>query len=512
MTTSRPSMTIKPLQGYKILPDGLVWYPISDESQYNYVFSNLFQQVISVGYTTESGHTYSISYKSPAYFFHALKLPRNLKQAEHDLVAKQDTIALAKQMAVECVNDAKELPPLKEETLYANMLTVIRERVKAEKFKKALLETEKGYLYRDSYTSSNNLWGGGKDGSGKNWLGRALMEVRNELFSAAGKNEFVLNLDEVMQQAKVERSSKTESGVALHTFATPLVVNSLSSTTSTILPSSASSTSSSTSTSSTSSTSSSSSAPTSSSIPSSPELSLAICNQIISALGVGWSFRAVAANASHPAAYTVFENDKERHFEIYKDKISTDDSNDETLAKMLDAFAILNPGKSASITVGNAELEGKWRALCNRKNIKAEIKVTAEPAAEEKAPARAVTEEKKQEEKEDKGVFTSTSSSSASSPRQPPLARLSSSPHGHERAIIEEVKETDEEYKEEKTTLPSPFSLTGSSSPGKLGKFGSTKTSATGPTSSPTKPPASASLSSSSTDASTTSDTVPRPR
>lgn len=37
------------------------------------------------------------------------------------------------------------------------------------------------------HTTNDNFWGDGGDGSGKNWLGRILMEIREELQTAARK-------------------------------------------------------------------------------------------------------------------------------------------------------------------------------------------------------------------------------------------------------------------------------------------------------------------------------------
>jgi hypothetical protein len=123
MSSSRPSMTTKPVQGYQIIDDGLVWYPIADDSQANNVFMNTYEQQLVI---TNITGTYT--FKTPADYFAALT-----KRHIHS-----------------------------EQTLYLEMLKVIRQRIAADEFKQALLATQNGYLYCDFYAEGDSVWDGGK--------------------------------------------------------------------------------------------------------------------------------------------------------------------------------------------------------------------------------------------------------------------------------------------------------------------------------------------------------------
>jgi hypothetical protein len=447
MSTSRTSMPTKPVQGYTIIDGGLVWYPISEDGQSNDVFLDTYAQ--QIGIKDLAG---TKKYKTPRDYF----------------------LALTRHYA------------FSEEQLYKSMLRVIRQRLKADEFKQALIATQNGYLYRDSYTEDSSMWDGGKDGKGKNLLGRALMEVRNELFTGLGQKDLIVDLNSIFEQAVIERAKKTETGVALHAFAKPLVTSvSINANTSVITPvtsaltdtssstsnasssptgslslstsdsSSASSSSSASASSSVSSpSSSSSSSSTSSSVPSSPtQLTSAKLEEIKTKLGGAWTYRQGSQRASDPTPYVVFENEEVPSrilsFEIRENKISTDNTDDATLAKMLEAFTLLNPGKSPSITVGNQELKDKWIALCHQRNIIAEIKVNA-PAVEQKADVRAAPP--REEEKEESDAEEFDSNTTVQRLTRQVRSHSPQMPHGHERALVEEIKEA----KENPLLQPSP--------------------------------------------------------
>ncbi|MES2218616.1 MAG: NADAR family protein [Pseudomonadota bacterium] len=378
MATTRQSMTNKPVKGYQIKPNGLVWYPISDKA--NYIFSNFYAQELSVNYPGK----FSILYKTPAHYFHSLKAPVETHQAHHSAINRQVTPEKAKEVADDFLRDIDDLPDWNDEAAYQGMLKVIRARAEDAEFKKALTATVDGYLYRDTYNipDQKSLWGGDTDGEEKNLLGRVLMEVRNEIYKSEGKPE--IDLANLFTLADAEQKALTPNpiGVPLQNYALPIeparTVTTADSSVITVTPSLSTSTSSSPS-------------PTprisspSSSTSASPAAHLTVetLNNIKTALGGTWSYRNTA-NSATVAFPCIFENDKDLRFEIINhDKVSTSNTKEETLEKMLIAFTLLNPGKKPTITVGSVELETKWREVCRQQHIDADIKVNA-PAAEEK--------------------------------------------------------------------------------------------------------------------------------
>lgn len=62
------------------------------------------------------------------------------------------------------------------------MLNIVREKAKVcPEFKEELLSTGDKFLIENTTPSNDRIWGCGKDGWGKNWLGLVLMIVRDEL-------------------------------------------------------------------------------------------------------------------------------------------------------------------------------------------------------------------------------------------------------------------------------------------------------------------------------------------
>jgi hypothetical protein len=73
------------------------------------------------------------------------------------------------------------LRPDWEEVKYDVMVVCLREKFKIELYKKILLCTQDVEIIEDAAQWNDTEWGIGKDGKGKNLLGKALMQVRKEL-------------------------------------------------------------------------------------------------------------------------------------------------------------------------------------------------------------------------------------------------------------------------------------------------------------------------------------------
>lgn len=66
-----------------------------------------------------------------------------------------------------------------DEIKVAEMMDIIREKFKYERFKNILLETDDAMLVESSKYDA--FWGNGYNGKGLNMLGKCLMQLRNEL-------------------------------------------------------------------------------------------------------------------------------------------------------------------------------------------------------------------------------------------------------------------------------------------------------------------------------------------
>ena len=65
---------------------------------------------------------------------------------------------------------------------FNRMYEVLKEKFSAAELKKKLIDTKDAILIEDSKT--DNIWGIGKSGTGKNMLGKLLMKIREELKDA----------------------------------------------------------------------------------------------------------------------------------------------------------------------------------------------------------------------------------------------------------------------------------------------------------------------------------------
>jgi len=210
MSSSNRRDRSKEIETYKIKQGGLVWCSFYDRDQPNYIFTNFWDQALKVG---------AFTYRSPEHYFQAQKFPSDKFPAEHKDIAERNSSGNARRRAGELSNDPKyktnpNLPKWDDPTAYNAMLNVIRARAEQKEFRDALLSTGTAYLYEDTYKGPpgggppDSRWGGGADGMGKNLLGLALMQVRNEL--NANQNKLQVKLDEVYLQAKIERANRAD--------------------------------------------------------------------------------------------------------------------------------------------------------------------------------------------------------------------------------------------------------------------------------------------------------------
>ena len=370
------STQVKP---FKIKSDGLVWYPFYDEDQPNYIFSNSFPQPLEVSYEDTT-----LTYPTPAHYFQALKIPYDKRPDLHAQIAKAATPAAAKTLASTLIADNKLAVNWNAETSYQAMLKVINARAQSAEFKQALISTTNGYFYKDNYLTTSLTWGGGKDSTGENQLGRALTDVRNRILTNESKNDLLVDFDALHARGLSEKTELVTKKGKANGIPFRLQIqeeqparkeepvreaadkSALSGTSSISLPR-----------------------------PSGADGALNINNQIIVALGADWEFEEVPASAKVPAAFTRFKDKKKHSFEMHPDKLFTKDADKISFAAMLKAFAILHPGEKPSITVSNHRLKKLWEEVCAEMSLSADIKlIDINPAAKK---ATAVSEEPEHE-------------------------------------------------------------------------------------------------------------------
>jgi len=105
------------------------------------------------------------------HVFQAFKSTDTAVQKE---IASSTTPGRAKRAGRQC-----NLRPDWEEVKYSVMLDCLKEKFKLPEYQKVLLETGDDYIEEDTALWNDTEWGVGKNGDGKNMLGKALMEVRS---------------------------------------------------------------------------------------------------------------------------------------------------------------------------------------------------------------------------------------------------------------------------------------------------------------------------------------------
>jgi ribA/ribD-fused uncharacterized protein len=383
MSISRPSMTSKLVQGYKINSDqtGLVWYPFTDDAtdSVNTIFSNYYPKSLVTNYLQ-----HKITYKTPAHYYQALKIPAHVNVVQHLTIARAETPAKAKELAKQYVQERKLVED--EKSSYNNMLQVVQARAQDEEFKNALIATRKGYLYKDTYKSDKPIdtWGGGKDGLGQNLLGKALMTFRQELLNQIEEKD--TSVEVLFDQAKIARESlkgTQPSAVAFHTYATAITAKnedkthhadtsqlSVTPPVAPVVPAKSRTTA--------------TTSPTQ--IKTSTPVSEQMLNQILARLnssqGSTWEYSPIPESIDLPAHHH-FKNNNNYSFQVYDDKLVTTDPRTESLKAVLEAFLLLNPGKTPSITVGSKKLKKDWLEVCAERHIFPAIKLAEDAESTE---------------------------------------------------------------------------------------------------------------------------------
>lgn len=187
------------IQAIQIKPGGLIYYPFYDRNKPNYIFANYWNSSLTID---------GITYNTPEHYFQAQKF--KLGSGAHKAIVACQSPDDARLMAAKYKNQIGK--QWHGDKSYQAMVKVCRARFdKDPAFKKALISTDDGYILEDTYTGPkggkpDTTWGGGADGKGKNLLGMALMQVRNEHFKTMkDKQNYVIDTEAKRELARDER-------------------------------------------------------------------------------------------------------------------------------------------------------------------------------------------------------------------------------------------------------------------------------------------------------------------
>lgn len=208
------------VETYRIKPDGIEWCPFYDSDKPNYIFTNFSQQPLKVN---------GITYPSPEHYFQAQKFPLPEYKELHMKIASEKSSRAARLLAdIQYNAELKKsttFPKWSDGIAYKAMLNVIRARAEEKEFKEALENTRDAYLYEDTYSGPptggppDARWGGGADGTGKNLLGKALMEVRNEIYKKQHQDHLIVNIQQLYDKAIAERKEIKTTSTPMQSFA-----------------------------------------------------------------------------------------------------------------------------------------------------------------------------------------------------------------------------------------------------------------------------------------------------
>lgn len=134
-------------------------------------FSNFQRSPIAFDHPWEPGKTFI--YKTVEHYFQAMKATT---REDHDSVAFCRSASIAKMRG-----RAIKLRPDWESVKYEVMVAALREKFKIPYFRDELLDTGEAIIREDSPTDF--VWGYRNDG--QNLLGKALMQVREEIFGGS---------------------------------------------------------------------------------------------------------------------------------------------------------------------------------------------------------------------------------------------------------------------------------------------------------------------------------------
>jgi len=135
------------------------------QNEYDNVFSNFNYSAIEIN---------GVDYPTVE---HAYQAQKTLDKDERIRIASLKAPVLAKKAGrnVEIRDDW-------EEVKYDVMVECLREKFKIKKFKEALLDTGEEEIAEDAREWNDCVWGLGRSGKGQNLLGKALMQVREEIY------------------------------------------------------------------------------------------------------------------------------------------------------------------------------------------------------------------------------------------------------------------------------------------------------------------------------------------
>ncbi len=107
---------------------------------------------------------------------HAFQAQKTLDMVERLFISGLPTPGKARQMGRKL-----QLRKDWEEVKYDIMVVCLRKKFSATQYKRILAETRDAEIIEAAERWNDTEWGIGKDGTGKNLLGKALMQVREEM-------------------------------------------------------------------------------------------------------------------------------------------------------------------------------------------------------------------------------------------------------------------------------------------------------------------------------------------
>lgn len=123
----------------------------------------------------------NVKWPTSEHFYQAQKFPEDAIFPDENITIREKIRKLKtpKEAAQLGRDSSLSIRPDWDDVKYEVMKTIVREKFTQYTSLKETLLSADGEIVEDSPT--DYIWGCGKNGSGKNWLGKILMEVRDEL-------------------------------------------------------------------------------------------------------------------------------------------------------------------------------------------------------------------------------------------------------------------------------------------------------------------------------------------